>query len=51
MTLGGGEWSASCPVFLPQGERASSTHCVEGWMGLRAGLDTGEVKNLVPLLV
>jgi len=50
LTPGGGEWSASCPV-LPQGEKASSTNCLGGWMGLRAGLDTGEEKNLMPLLV
>jgi hypothetical protein len=32
-------------------ERDSSTRCLGGWMGLRADLDTGEVKNLMPLLV
>jgi len=36
--LDGGEWSVSRPgSFIPR-ERASSTHWIGGWVGLRAGL-------------
>jgi hypothetical protein len=38
--LDGGEWSVSCPgCALPPG-RTPGTHCIGGWVGLRAGLDT-----------
>jgi hypothetical protein len=37
----GDEWSASCPgCALPPRERTLITHCIEGWVGPRAGLDT-----------
>jgi hypothetical protein len=35
--LDGGEWSASRPG---RGERTPGTHCIGGWVGPRAGLDT-----------
>jgi hypothetical protein len=40
--LDGGEWSASRPgrAFTPR-ERTRGTHCTGGWVGPRAGLDTG----------
>jgi hypothetical protein len=34
--------------FTP-GERTPGTHCTGGWVGLRAGLDTGQTKNPLPL--
>jgi hypothetical protein len=37
-----GEWSASPPGRFNPGERAPSTHCIGGWVGLRAGLDAAE---------
>jgi hypothetical protein len=37
--LEGGEWLASRPGHaLPPEERAPGTHCIGGWVGLRAGL-------------
>jgi hypothetical protein len=36
-----GEWSASRPAALCQGERTPGTHCIGGWMGPRAGLGVG----------
>jgi hypothetical protein len=48
--LDGGEWSASrLGRFAPR-ERAPGTHWTGGWVGSRAGLDTGEEKNSEPLL-
>jgi hypothetical protein len=39
--IDGGEWSASRPIALyPQG-KDPGTHCTGGWVGPRAGLDTG----------
>jgi hypothetical protein len=37
-----GEWPASSPDRFPSGEKASSTHWIGGWVGLRAGLATVE---------
>jgi hypothetical protein len=40
-TLYGGEWSVSHPGrALPPGKDPHHTHWTEGWVGLRAGLDT-----------
>jgi hypothetical protein len=36
------------PGFTP-GERISATHWIGGWVGLRAGLDTGYRKHPLPL--
>jgi hypothetical protein len=36
------------PRFTP-GERIPGTHCTGGWVGLRAGLETGWRKNLLPV--
>jgi hypothetical protein len=44
-----GEWSASRPGNTP-GERTHFTHCTEGWVGPRTGLDTQAIgKNSLPL--
>jgi hypothetical protein len=40
--LVGGEWSASSPGRFTPGERASGTHWIGSWVGLRAGLDDME---------
>jgi hypothetical protein len=37
--LDGVEWSASRPGRFTPRERAPSTHWIESWVGLRAGLD------------
>jgi hypothetical protein len=39
LTLGGSEWSASCPSCFTPKERAPVTHCIGDWVGPRAGLD------------
>jgi hypothetical protein len=44
-----GEWSASRPGRFTPGKIALSTHWVGSWVGLRAGLDTGEEKSLLSL--
>jgi hypothetical protein len=45
--LDGAEWSASRPVrALTPGERTPGAHCIGGWVGLRAGLDT-EVRGKI----
>ena len=36
--LDGGGWSTNPPVALPPRKRPG-THCIGGWVGLRAGLD------------
>jgi hypothetical protein len=48
--LDGGEWSASRPgrAFTP-GERTPGTHCTEGWVGPRAGLDTEDTGKIFRL--
>jgi hypothetical protein len=38
--LGEWEWSASRPGRFTPGERARGTHCIGGWVGPRACLDT-----------
>jgi hypothetical protein len=38
--LDGGEWSASQPGRFTPNERAPGTHCIGGWVGPRAVLDT-----------
>jgi hypothetical protein len=42
--LDGGEWSASRPGRVLPRERTPGTHWIGGWVGLRAGLDTGQIK-------
>jgi hypothetical protein len=42
------EWSASCPGRFTPGERATSTHWIEGWVGLRASLNAATKKILPP---
>jgi hypothetical protein len=42
LALDGGEWSASCPSRFTPGERVDGTHCIRGWVGPIAGLDTVE---------
>jgi hypothetical protein len=41
-------WNLSCqaPAALCPGERTPGTHCIGGWVGLRAGLDT-EVRGKI----
>jgi hypothetical protein len=47
--LVGGEWSASrSDRFIP-GERAPGTHCIGGWLGLRAGLNAVEKRKFLTL--
>jgi hypothetical protein len=37
------------PAALCPGERTPGTHCTEGWVGLRAGVDTeGRGKSFAP---
>jgi hypothetical protein len=43
--LVGGEWSVSRPDRFTPGERAPSTHCIQGWVDPRAGLDDVEKRN------
>jgi hypothetical protein len=38
----GGEWSASHPCRVIPVKTAPCTHCIGGWVGLRAGLDAVE---------
>jgi len=40
----GGDWSASC-----SGRFTPDTHCIGGWVGPIAGLDTAVAKNVVLL--
>jgi hypothetical protein len=45
--LDGGGWSASRPGrALPPGKGPPGTHCIGGWVDLRAGLDT-EVRGKI----
>jgi hypothetical protein len=48
-TLGGGEWSPSRPGRCTPGDRALGTHCIDGWVGRRAGLDDEKIKFLTLL--
>jgi hypothetical protein len=48
--LNGGEWSASRPGRVYPRKMTPCTHCIGGWVGLRAGLDTeARGKNPLPL--
>jgi hypothetical protein len=40
--LDGAEWSASRRGRLTPRKIALGTHCIEGWVGARAGLDAVE---------
>jgi hypothetical protein len=44
-TMGGGESSALRTGRFAPGEKAPGTHWIEGWVGLRAGLDAVEKKK------
>jgi hypothetical protein len=44
--LDGGEWSASGPCRFTPGKGASSTHCIGGWVGPRAGMNVMEKRNI-----
>jgi hypothetical protein len=46
LVLDGGEWSVSYPYQFTPGEAAPSTHCIGGWMGLRAGIDIMEKRKI-----
>jgi hypothetical protein len=41
-----GEKSASHPGCFTPSERTTGTHCVGGWVGLRADLDDVEKRNI-----
>ena len=46
-----GEWSASCAGHFTLGKEPLGTHCVGGWTGTRAGLDTSKKRKIsCPLL-
>jgi hypothetical protein len=45
----GGEWSASRPGSFTPGERATGTHWIGEWVGLRAGLDDVERRKFLTL--
>jgi hypothetical protein len=46
--IDGGEWSASCPCcFIPR-KSAPNSHCIGGWVGLRAGLEAVKRKIFCP---
>jgi hypothetical protein len=47
--LVGGEWSALRYGRFNPGERACSTHWIEGWVGPRASLDNVEKKKFLTL--
>jgi hypothetical protein len=44
--LDGGEWSASRPGRFTARERAPGIHWLGGWVGLGAGLDAVEKRNI-----
>jgi len=44
--LDGGEWSTSCSGCFASSEGVPSSHSVEGWMSIRAGLDA--VAGIIP---
>jgi hypothetical protein len=50
LVLGGSEWSASCPGHFTPMERTPSTHCIGGWVNLRAGLDDVVKRKFLTLL-
>jgi hypothetical protein len=43
------EWPASRTNRFNPGVRATGTHWIGGWVGLRAGLDDVENRNILPL--
>jgi hypothetical protein len=47
--LVGGEWSTSIPGRFTPRERAPSTHCIGGWVDLRASLDDLEKRKFLTL--
>jgi hypothetical protein len=47
--LGGVSGQRHAQAALCPGERTPITHCTGGWVGLRAGLNTGSRKNPLPL--
>jgi hypothetical protein len=46
--LVGGEWTASRPGRFTLGERALSTHWIDGWVGPRTSLDDVERRKSNP---
>jgi hypothetical protein len=48
LALAGGEWSASHPAHFTPRERTPSTHCIGGWVNLRASLDNVEIDSTGP---
>jgi hypothetical protein len=49
LALDGGEWSTPCPCHFNPGERASSTHCIEGWTSPRADLHDVKKRKFLTL--
>jgi hypothetical protein len=47
--IDGGEWSASRPGLFTLAETAFGTHWIGGWVGLRAGLDAVEKREILRL--
>jgi hypothetical protein len=47
--LVGGDWSASRPCRFTPGEKVPGINWIEGWVGLRAGLDDLEKKKYLTL--
>jgi hypothetical protein len=47
--LVGGEWSTSRPGRFTPGERAPATHCIGGWVDLRADLHDLEKRKFLTL--
>jgi hypothetical protein len=46
LALDGREWSASRPCRFTPGGSVPSAHCIGGWVGPRAGLDTVEWREI-----
>jgi hypothetical protein len=48
-TLDKSEWSASRPCRVTPGKTEAGTHCIEGWVGHRVGLEViGRRKIYLP---
>jgi hypothetical protein len=45
--IGGGEWSASCPLPLYLQGESPGTHWIGGWVCLRAGADAAEKRKIL----
>jgi hypothetical protein len=45
LAVGGGEWSASCPIHFIHRERVPVTYSVEDFVGPRAGVDISEKRK------